>query len=128
MRYSRSARRRALVISSLAPDDVVDLEYLGLAWLYADICQYGHKALAKRLELLPRVPDLANAEVAICAEADVVIHPLRGKVAGLRQATDTFVVLLGGQGRRGEADDDAHLSILLGLTEADPIRVRRSRP
>src|SRR5438552_5086185 len=64
----------------LAPDDVVDVEHLRLAWLDPDIGQHGHQTLAKRLKLLPRVIDLANAKVALCAEADVVIHPVRGKV------------------------------------------------
>src|ERR687897_2310998 len=92
----------------LAADDVVDVEHLRLAWLYPDVGQNRHQTLAKRFELLPRVIDLANAKVALRAEADVVIHPVRGKGAGLLQATDTLVVLLGRQRRRGEVGNDAH--------------------
>src|SRR6476660_8041043 len=67
----------------LAPDDVVDLEDLRLAWLYPHIGQYRHQALAERLPLLPRVPDLANTDAAIHQEGDVVFQPIRGEVTAI---------------------------------------------
>ena len=91
-----------------APFDVMDVEHLWLARDYPDIGQDRHQALAKRVKVFPRVPDFANAKVAICAEADVVLHPLRGPLAGLPQATIRLVVLLGGHGCRGEVDNEAH--------------------
>src|SRR5215208_6072125 len=66
-----------------------------------------HCSRESQISLTRRLPS--------CAEADVVLHPLGGKATGLRQTPDTLVVLLGRQGRRGEADKDAHLSILLSL-------------
>src|SRR5215216_6019735 len=107
----------------LALDDVVDVEHLWLAWLDPDIGQHWHQTLAKRFELLARVIDLANAKVTLRAEADVVIHPVGGKVTGVRQATDTLVVLLRRQRRRGEADNDAHCRSSSAWGRADPIRL-----
>lgn len=55
----------------------VDLEYLRLAReLDSDFGQNRHETLAERLELLPRVPDLAHPQVLPRAEADVVVEPL----------------------------------------------------
>src|SRR5206468_12694899 len=107
-RRSRAPRAGAPRHARLAPRDVVAVGRRWLASLDAEVGQDGHQDIAKRGKLLPRVPDLADAKVAIGAEADVVVHPLRGKVTGLRQATDALVVLLGSQRRRGEADNDAH--------------------
>src|SRR4051794_23795459 len=108
----------------LAPDDVVDLEDLRLAWLYPHIGQYRHQALAERLPLLPRVPDLANTDAAIHEEGDVVFQSIRGELTAIPfQAADGFVVLRrGGRRRRGKADNDAHRSVLLARGRADPIR------
>src|SRR4051812_15523873 len=109
----------------LAPDGVVDLEDLRLAWLYPHVGQYRHQTLAKRLPLLPRVPDLANTDAAIHEEGDVVLQPIRGEVTAIPfQAADGFVVLSCGCWRRwGEADNDAHRSVLLVWVRADPIRL-----
>ena len=83
-------------MAQLAPDDVVDLEYLRLARLNPDIGKHGPQSLAKRFELLPRVPDFADANAAVYEEGDVVLQPLRWKVTGLLQVTDSLVVLLAG--------------------------------
>jgi hypothetical protein len=50
---------------SIAPDDVVDPHHLRLARLYPDFGQHWHQTLSERVELLARVPDLADPEVAI---------------------------------------------------------------
>src|SRR3954463_4588824 len=52
--------------------------------------------------------NLANAKVAVCAEADVLVHPVREPVTGLLEAPLRLVVLLGDHGCGGEADNDAH--------------------
>src|SRR5436190_11234278 len=91
----------------LAPDDVVDLEDLRLAWLDPHVGQYRHQTLAERLPLLPRVPDLANTDAAIHEEGDVVFQPIRGELTAIPfQAADGFVVLRRGgvatAGRSGQ--------------------------
>src|SRR5512144_3088337 len=91
----------------LAPFDVLDVAYLWLAWVYPDIGKHWHQVLAERIKL-PCESHLANAKVGICAEADVVIHPLRGPVTGLLQATLHLVVLLGRHRPWGEVDNEAH--------------------
>ena len=70
------------------------LEQFRLARLYTDVGQHRHKALTERLELLPRVPDLADAEVAVRTEGDVVLEPVRRPVAGVIKTAEGFVVLL----------------------------------
>ena len=64
LRYSASPApdRQAIV---LALDDVVDLEHLGLTRLDPNVFQHRHEALAERFELLPRVPDLTDSELAV---------------------------------------------------------------
>src|SRR6266496_3138300 len=80
----------------LPPDDVVDLEHLGLARkLDPDVLQHRHETLAERVELLSRVPDLADSEVTVRLEGDVVLKSLRQPVARLLQTADGFVVLVG---------------------------------
>lgn len=86
----------------------MDLEDLGFAGLYPDFGEDGHEAFAERPELLLRVPDLADPEVWLGSEADVVVHPVGWERAHLLEASPGLVVLCGGQGRWGEADDDAH--------------------
>jgi hypothetical protein len=54
--------RQAIV---LALDDVVDLEHLGLTGLDPNVFQHRHEALAERVELLLRVPDLTDFELAV---------------------------------------------------------------
>src|ERR1700745_2877300 len=55
-------------------------------------------------ELLSRVPDLADPELAVRLEGDVVLESLRQPVARLLKTADGFVVLLGSHvGRGGEA-------------------------
>ena len=101
-------RLRAEGAALLTPDGVVNLDQLGLARLYADLCQHRHEALAERVELLPRVPDLADPQVGVRAEAHVIIEPVGRPVAGLFEPADGLVILLGGQRRWGEADQNAH--------------------
>ncbi|MGZ5387834.1 MAG: hypothetical protein ACXWGS_10500 [Solirubrobacterales bacterium] len=85
----------------------MNLHYLRLARVDPYIRQDRHEALAERIELLLRVPDLADAEVAIRTEADVIVQPIWGPLS-LSQASDAFVVLLCGQGCWGKADQNAH--------------------
>jgi hypothetical protein len=49
----------------LAFDDVVGLKKLGLTRLDTDVSQHRHQPLPELLPLLPRVPDLADLEVAV---------------------------------------------------------------
>src|SRR3954453_14268907 len=73
----------------------------------------------------PRVPDLADAQVSVRAEANVVVEPLRRKVhAGFLELASACVVLLGSQVLRAEADDDAHGELLRARGPSDPTRVR----
>src|SRR3954465_4246212 len=73
LRYSGSPApdRQAIV---LALDDVVDLEDLGLTGLDPSVFQYRHEALAERVELLPRIPDLTDDELAVRFEGDVELE------------------------------------------------------
>src|SRR5680860_1195657 len=111
-RVLRQPGRRAATVQPelLALLEVVDLEDLRLARkLNPGFGQHRHELLAERLELLPRVPDLAHPEVPFRAEADVVIEPLGRKLhSGLFKRAGAFVVLLGGQRRGAKADYDAH--------------------
>src|SRR6185295_1773747 len=102
------ARTRALAL-----DDVVDLEHLGLTLeLDPNVVQHRLQSLTERVELLARIPDLADAQVALRAESDVVGEALRRPVAGLLEAADAFIVLLRRHSRRGrEAGKDARLAI-----------------
>ena len=54
--------RQAIV---LALEDVVDLEHLGLTRLDPNVLQHRHEALAERFELVPRVPDLTDFDLAV---------------------------------------------------------------
>src|SRR5438270_7866040 len=98
--------------SVLALDDVVDLEHLGLARkLDPDVLKHWHKALTERVELLARVPDLADSEVAVRLEGDVILESLRQPVARLLEAADGVVVLFGSHTGRGrEASKQARLA------------------
>jgi hypothetical protein len=61
-----------------ALDDVVNVEDVRrIGELNADTGEDRHQALPERLELLPRVPDLADAKVAVRTETDVVVEPGR---------------------------------------------------
>jgi hypothetical protein len=90
----------------------VDLEDLGLVrHLDSGLRQERHQALAERLPLLTRVPDLTDHQVSVRAETNVVVHPVRRPFqAGGRQLLVRCVVLLGGQRLGLVADDDAHAS------------------
>src|SRR5438105_6022753 len=96
----------------LALDDVVDLEHLGLARkLDPDVLKHWHEALTERVELLARVPDLADSEVTVRLEGDVILESLRQPVARLLEAADGFVVLFGSHTGRGrEAGKKARLA------------------
>jgi len=64
LRYSASpAPDRQPIV--LALEDVVDLEHLGLTRLDPNVFQHRHEALAERFELLPRVPDLTDFDLAV---------------------------------------------------------------
>src|SRR3954449_2183622 len=109
LRYSASPApdRQAIV---LALDDVVDLEDLGLTGLDPSVFQYRHEALAERVELLPRIPDLTDDELAVRFEGDVELESLRQPVPRLLQLGHGLVVLLRGHmGRGREAGENARL-------------------
>src|SRR5690242_6343763 len=68
-----------------------------------------HEPFTERLELLLRVPDLADPEAATRTESDVIVEPIRRKLARCLDARHRLVVLLGCQARRsGKADKDTH--------------------
>ena len=59
-----------------ALDDVVNVEDVRrIGELDADAGEDRHQTLVEGLELLPRIPDLADLKVAIRTEADVVVEP-----------------------------------------------------
>src|SRR5215213_11199045 len=92
----------------LAPDDVVNLQHLWFAGIDPNLGQHGHEPLAECVELLPGVPDLADAKVALGTEADVVVESVGWEVTGFLELADAFVVLRGGQGCGSKADENAH--------------------
>ena len=59
----------------------MDLEHLGLTRLDPNVVQHRHQPLAEDVELLARVPDLADPELAVQLEGDVVLESLRQPVA-----------------------------------------------
>ena len=64
-------------------DDVVDLDDLGRAGEFdAAFGEYRHQPLTERLELLLRVPDLADAEAAAGAERDVIVEAVGRELPG----------------------------------------------
>jgi hypothetical protein len=91
----------------------VDLEHLGLAREFdPNVVQHRLQTTAERVELLPRIPDLADAQVPLRAESDVMGEALRRPAAGLLEAADAFVLLLRRHGRCGcEAGKDARFAI-----------------
>ena len=77
----------------LALDDVVDFD--DLWWpceLDTALGEDRHQAFTERLELLHRVPDLADAEAAAGAEGDVVVEPSGGNspAASMRGNTASY--------------------------------------
>jgi hypothetical protein len=66
-----------------------------------DVLKHWHEALTERVELLARVPDLADSEVAVRLEGDVILESLRQPVARIVEAADGVVVLLGSHTGRG---------------------------
>src|SRR6266576_2186456 len=107
-----TGRSTGLAVRSLALDDVVDLEHLGLASkLDPQVLQQRHQALAERIEVLARVPDLADSEVPVRPEGDVVLESLRQPVAGFLETADGFVVLGGNHIAGGrKAGEDLRLA------------------
>src|SRR6266511_2567886 len=74
----------------------------------AKVLQHRHEALTERVELLARVPDLADSEVPLRTESDVVGESLPRPVAQRLEAAEGLVVLLTGHRGRGlEASKDA---------------------
>ena len=67
-----------------------------------------HQTLAESLELLPRIPDLADLEVAGQTEADMVVAPGRWPFACVREQASRLGLLLGSEGDGTETDNDAH--------------------
>src|SRR5256885_4866956 len=75
---------------------------------HANVGQYRPQCLAECVELLARIPDLADSEAPARTERDVVGKPVRRPLCiGRAQTLDGFVVLLRSHaGRRGEAGKD----------------------
>ena len=65
-----------------------------------------HQTIAEGLELLPRVPDLADPKVAIRTEADVVVEPGRWPFAGVLELANRLVGLVGSEADGAETDND----------------------
>src|SRR4029079_7308759 len=102
---SRSGRRARWS----ALDDVVNLEDVRrIGELDAGAREDRYQTLAEGLELLPRVPDLADVKVAIRTEADVVVEPGRWPFAGVLELANRLVVLVGSEGDGTETDNHAH--------------------
>src|SRR3990172_2206902 len=107
----------------LAFDGVVSLEDLWSAGkLDSDVGQNGHHPLSERLQLLLRVPNLADVETVVRPEEDVVLQAVRRPGSSLLESTDAFFVLLFRQVRGVEADNDAHETVLLARGRADLVR------
>src|SRR6266566_4792990 len=81
LRFARRSGPCSFPVYVLALDDVVDLQNLGLTWLDADVLQHRHETLTERVELLLRVPDLADSQLAVRLEGDVVLESFRQPVA-----------------------------------------------
>src|SRR6185503_21252022 len=111
MRTPDKGNRRNAAL--LAPDDVVDLELLGLARkLDPYIGQHRHEVLPECVELLARVPDLADSEMTARFERDVVVKPGRRPFAGTLKTADGLIVLFGGHASRArEAHKNARRAI-----------------
>ena len=73
--------------------------------LDADAGKNRHQTLTEGLELLLRVPDLADLKGAIRTEADVVVEASGWPFAGVLDLANRLVVILGSRGDGTEADD-----------------------
>jgi hypothetical protein len=98
----------------LALDDVVDLEHLGLTRLDPNVLQHRHEALTERVELLPRVPDLTDSELAVRLEGDVVLESLRQPVASIRGSAGPSI----GETRKLRVEKTRRLRVLAGTRAA----------
>src|SRR4051812_4075000 len=107
------------MIGELRLDHVMNLEYFGLAGVDTDLGQDRPQLLTERVEVLLRIPDLADFEIAVRAKAELVIEALRGKDTRIRQPTDNFVVLRRRQRRRRKTDKE---------TQANPSIARGGPP
>src|SRR4051812_45685173 len=93
----------------LALDGVVHVEDCRRAQeLDPGFGQDRHEPLTEGVELFPGLPDLGDEQLALRPEAHVVVEARRGEISGRLERLNGLVVLLGGQCRRAEADDDAH--------------------
>ena len=69
---------RPVIRFALAPDDVVDLEDLGLTRVFESyVSQKRHDACAERLQLLLRVPHFAHEQLTVGKKCDVVLEAVR---------------------------------------------------
>src|SRR5204862_6425423 len=90
---SQSPRWFVTLRALAALDDVVNLEDVWLACeLDSGVGQHWRQPFAERGELFPRVPDLADLEVAVRTEADVVVEPVGRKIAGFSNLLQGLVV------------------------------------
>src|ERR1044071_6208122 len=107
----RRSTTRPARAAGLPPDDVVDLDDLGWAGELDTVRgEDRHQALTERLELLHRVPDLADPEAATGTECDVVLEPVGRELARRLDCGHGRVVVLGCHaGRACETDKDAHV-------------------
>src|SRR5207248_2599378 len=79
--FARRSGPCSLCAQVLAVDDVMDLQKLGSARFDADLLQDRHEARAELVELLSRVPNLVDSELAARLEGDVVLKSIRQPVA-----------------------------------------------
>src|SRR4029077_9813275 len=89
----------------------MDLDDLGrTGQLDTALAEDRHQTLTERLELLHRVPDLADPEAAAGIECDVILESIGRKRARGLDRGQRRVVQRGCHARRsGEADKDAHV-------------------
>jgi hypothetical protein len=98
-------------VALLRLDDVVYLEHFRLSRIDVQLGKNRAEACSEGVELLLRVPDLTDLEVVARAEAELVVESVCWKDALFLEPADNFVVLLRGQRRWGEADNQAHESL-----------------
>ena len=85
---------RDCVLRGLGLDDVVDGQHFSLTGVDPDLFQDRTEARAKRFHVFLGIPDLADLQVALGAEAKFVVQSLSREDPGLIEAPNYFVVLL----------------------------------
>lgn len=103
-------------------DGVVDFQNLRRTDFDPQIGKDRHQALAKRIELFLRGPDLADSDAVPISETGVELHAIRRPFEVLPfKSTDGFLVLLDRYRVRAEAGKDAHgTPVRLGAFHTTP--------